>query len=277
MRSAQKLAAGFLRTDAISLDVSSVTDLDEHVAAHDLVISLIPYIYHAAVIKSAIKSKTQVVTTSYVSPTIKELEDAAKEAGITVLNEVGLDPGVDHLYAIKMIDEVHAKGGKIREFYSYCGGLPAPDCADNPLGFKFSWSPRGAFLSQRNSATFLQNGQVIEITSDDLMATSKPYHVMKGYDFVAYPNRNSVPFREFYNIPEAHTVIRGSLRYAGNPAFVQALANLGWLEQGKKDWLKDGMTWAEIQQKAIGASSTDERCATTFSVLWDLSNVIIVL
>lgn len=261
--SAQKLAAGFPRTHAISLDVSSTTDLDKQVGAHDLVISLIPYLYHAAVIKSAIRSRTQVVTTSYVSPAIKELEAAVKEAGITVLNEVGVDPGVDHLYAIKKIDEVHAKGGKIREFYSYCGGLPAPDCTDNPLGFKFSWSPRGALLSQRNSATFLQNGEVIEISSDDLMATSKPYYVMKGYDFVAYPNRNSVPFREFYNIPEAHTVIRGSLRYDGNPGFIQALANLGWLEQDKKDWLKDDMTWAEIQQKAIGASSTDERYDTS--------------
>lgn len=153
--------------------------------------------------------------------------------------------------------------GKSESFHSYCGGLPAPDCTDNPLGFKFSWSPRGALLSQRNSATFLQNGEVIEISSDDLMATSKPYYVMEGYDFVAYPNRNSVPFCEFYNIPEAHTVIRGSLRYEGNPGFIQALANLGWLEQDKKDWLKNDMTWAEMQQKAIGASSTDERYDTS--------------
>ena len=79
------------------------------------------------------------------------------------------------------------------------------------------------------------------------MAISKPYYVMKGYDFVANPNRNSGPFRELYDIPEAHTVIRGSLRHEGNPAFVQALVNLGWLEQDKKEWLKDGMTWAEIQ------------------------------
>jgi saccharopine dehydrogenase-like NADP-dependent oxidoreductase len=264
LSTAQKLAAGFPRTSAISLDASSTAGLEKQVAAHDLVISLIPYIYHAAVIKAAIKGNTQVVTTSYVSPAIMELDAAAKKAGITVLNEVGVDPGVDHLYAIKKIDEVHAKGGKVLEFYSYCGGLPAPECADNPLGFKFSWSPRGALLSQRNSATFLLNNEVVEISSKDLMATSKPYHVMDGYDFVAYPNRNSVPFREFYNIPEAHTVLRGSLRYKGNPAFVQALADLGWLEQDKKDWLKDGMTWAKIQQKAIAALDTDERYATAF-------------
>ena len=170
-----------------------------------------------------------------------------------------VDPGVDHCYAVKKIDEVHDQGGKVLEFYSYCGGLPAPDCADNPLGFKFSWSPRGALLSQRNSARFLKDGKVVEISSNDLMSKAEPYHVMDGYDFVAYPNRDSVPFREFYKIPEAHTVIRGSLRHKGNPAFVQALADLGWLEQDRKDWLKQGMTWAKIQQQLLGTLATDEK------------------
>lgn len=90
------------------------------------------------------------------------------------------------------------------------------------------------------------------------MATAAPYYVMDGYDFVAYPNRNSVPFREFYGIPEAKTVLRGSLGYKGNPAFVQALAELGWLEQDEKGWLQDRMSWAEVMQKAIGVSSADE-------------------
>lgn len=109
------------------------------------------------------------------------------------------------------------------------------------------------------------------------MATSKPYYVMDGYDFVAYPNRNSVPFQKFYKIPEAHTVLRGSLRYKGNPAFIQALANLGWLDQDEKDWLKEGMTWAEIQQKAIGASSVDERHDVSSFVTQDITDVTIVL
>jgi saccharopine dehydrogenase (NADP+, L-glutamate forming) len=206
-------------------------------------------VYHPAVIRAAIKGNTQVVTTSYVSDAIRELDNAAKAAGITVLNEVGVDPGVDHLYAVKKIDEVHARGGKVLEFYSYCGGLPAPECTNNPLGFKFSWSPCGALLSQRNSARFLKDGKVVEIPAEDLMATVAPYHVMEGYDFVAYPNRDSVPFRDFYRIPEAHTVVRGSLRYKGNPAFVQALASLGWLEQGQKEWLKG--------RHDLGADSAD--------------------
>ncbi len=261
MATAKKLSSKFPRTHALSLDVSSAADLDKHVSTHDVVISLVPYIYHVGVIKSALKSKTQVVTSSYVSEAIRALDAEAKEAGITVLNEVGLDPGIDHLYAINKINEVHAKGGKVLKFYSYCGGLPAPKFSDNPLRFKFSWSPRGALLSQRNSTRFLQNGEIVDIPPTELMAKAKPYHVMDGYDFVAYPNRDSVPFREFYGIPEAHTVIRGSLRYDGNPSFVQALADLGWLEQDKKNWLRDGMTWAEIQQHALGASAKDEKYA----------------
>lgn len=99
----------------------------------------------------------------------------------------------------------------------------------------------------------------MEIPAQELMATAGPYYVMDGYDFVAYPNRNAVPFREFYSIPEAHTVIRGSLRYEGNPAFVKALIDLGWLDTTEKDWLKGGITWAEIWQKMIQSENLDER------------------
>ena len=105
--------------------------LDAAVAEHDLVISLIPYTYHAQVIKSAIRNRKHVVTTSYVSDAMRALDEDAKKAGIVVLNEVGLDPGIDHLYAVKTFDDVHKAGGKITGFLSYCGGLPAPESADN--------------------------------------------------------------------------------------------------------------------------------------------------
>jgi saccharopine dehydrogenase (NADP+, L-glutamate forming) len=104
----------------------------------------------------------------------------------------------------------------------------------------------------------LQDGKVVEIANRDLMGRATPYHVMDGYSFVAYPNRNSLPFQEFYGIPEAHTVIRGSLRYDGNPLLVKALIDLGWLDSARKDWLAGSVTWAEIQQKATGAASSAE-------------------
>ncbi|CCM05225.1 uncharacterized protein FIBRA_07435 [Fibroporia radiculosa] len=258
LTTAQTLASELPHTTAVAIDATSQADLDKAVAEHDLVISLIPYTHHASVIKAAIKGKTHVVTTSYVSPAMRELDEEAKKAGIIVMNEIGLDPGIDHLYAIKTIDEVHAKGGKIKQFLSYCGGLPAPECSGNPLGYKFSWSARGALLALLNSAAYISQGQQLDISGKDLMGVAKPYFISPAFAFVAYPNRNSVPFREFYNIPEAETVVRGTLRYQGFPEFVKALVQLGWLDPEKKDWLKDGLTWAEVMQKAIGASDSSE-------------------
>ncbi|KIK13013.1 hypothetical protein PISMIDRAFT_18292 [Pisolithus microcarpus 441] len=259
LSSAAALADGLPNAAAISLDVNSTEALDAQVAVHDLVISLIPYTYHAAVIKSAIKGKTHVVTTSYVSPAMRELDEETKRAGIVVMNEIGLDPGIDHLYAVKTISEVHEKGGKIKQFLSYCGGLPAPECSGNPLGYKFSWSSRGVLLALLNSASYLSEGKQVDITGSDLMGYAKPYFISPAFAFVAYPNRNSVPFREFYNIPEAETIVRGTLRYQGFPEFIKALVDLGWLDATEKEWLTENLTWAEVTQRAIGANDTSER------------------
>ncbi|KAH7925983.1 hypothetical protein BV22DRAFT_1010079 [Leucogyrophana mollusca] len=256
--SAQSLADGLENSMAISLDVNSTVDLEAQVAAHDIVISLIPYTYHATVIKAAIKAKTNVITTSYVSPAMRELEEEVKKAGIVVLNEVGVDPGIDHLYAIKTIDEVHAKGGKIKHFLSHCGGLPAPECSGNPLGLKFSWSARGVIQTLLNPASYLSDGQQIDIPGNDLMDHAKPYFISPAFAFVAYPNRNSVPFKEWYNIPEAETVVRCNLRYQGFPEFIKALRAAGWLDTSEKEWLQEGLTWAQVTQKAIGAGDSSE-------------------
>lgn len=232
--------------DCISLDVNDAQALEKAVGEHDLVISLIPYTFHAQVIKAAIKTKTHVVTTSYVSPVMRELEAEAKKAGITVLNEVGLDPGIDHLYAVKTIDEVHRAGGKIKGFLSYCGGLPAPESADNPLGYKFSWSSRGVLLALLNSAKFYSNGKLETVDGSELMKFAKSYYITPPFAFVAYPNRDSTPFREFYEIPEAETVIRGTLRYQGFPEFIKTLVQIGFLNAEDKDYLKPGVkgiTW----------------------------------
>ena len=256
--SAKKLCSDIRNTRPISLDVNDDAALDAEVDRSDLVISLIPYTFHATVIKSAIRKKKNVVTTSYVSDVMKELEPQVKEAGITVLNEIGLDPGIDHLWAVKTISEVHEAGGKINGFLSYCGGLPAPEASDNPLGYKFSWSSRGVLLALRNAAKFYQDGHVKEIAGPELMASAKPYYIYPGFAFVAYPNRDSTPYRERYSIPEAQTVIRGTLRYQGFPEFVKVLVDIGFLSEDKQDFLNEEISWAEATHKIIGATSKKE-------------------
>jgi alpha-aminoadipic semialdehyde synthase len=100
------------------------------------------------------------VTASYCSPQLNELNEAAKEAGVTIVNEVGLDPGIDHLLAQECFDEIKSHGGRVESFVSYCGGIPAPECSDNPLRYKFSWSPRGVLLNALNSAKYLRANEV---------------------------------------------------------------------------------------------------------------------
>ncbi|KAH6626180.1 Saccharopine dehydrogenase [Chaetomium sp. MPI-SDFR-AT-0129] len=255
LASAQQLSEGVKNAHPISLDVTDDKALDAEVAKHDLVISLIPYTFHAVVIKSAIRNKKHVVTTSYVSPAMLELDAEAKAAGITVMNEIGLDPGIDHLYAIKTIDEVHQAGGKILGFVSYCGGLPAPEDSDNPLGYKFSWSSRGVLLALRNAGKWWQDGSVVEVAGKDLMNTAKPYFIYPGFAFVAYPNRDSTPYKERYAIPEAQTIVRGTLRYQGFPQFIKVLVDIGFLEDTPLDVLSKPVPWKEATKAVIGASS----------------------
>lgn len=282
LESAKSLCKDVKGTKPISLDVEDSEALDAEVGKVDgdsqllstelivkkilVAISLIPYTYHALVIKSAIRKKVNVVTTSYISPSMQELEKEIDEAGITVMNEIGLDPGIDHLYAIKTIDEVHKSGGKIKSFLSYCGGLPAPEASDNPLGYKFSWSARGMLLALGNTAKFYQSGSVKEIPGRELMASAKPYSTgFTGFAFVAYPNRDSTPFREKYSIPEAQTITRGTLRYEGFPEFIRVLVDMGFLSQDTHDFLKPASTplpWKEATAKILRSSSSSEQDLT---------------
>jgi len=269
LESAKKLSEGVKNAKPISLDVTNEKALDAEVAKNDLVISLIPYTFHATVIKSAIRNKKNVVTTSYVSPAMLELEDEAKKAGITVMNEIGLDPGIDHLYAVKTIEEVHKAGGKILSFLSYCGGLPAPEASDNPLGYKFSWSSRGVLLALRNSAKYFKDGKTVDIPGKELMGTAKPYFIYPGYAFVAYPNRDSTGYKERYNIPEAQTIIRGTLRYQGFPEFVRVLVDMGFLSDEEQSYLKEPISWKEATQKILGATSSTEQ-----DLKWGISSKV---
>ncbi|KAI9171637.1 Saccharopine dehydrogenase [NADP(+), L-glutamate-forming] [Paramyrothecium foliicola] len=256
LAAAQKLAGSFSNTKAVSLDVNDAAALENAVAQHDLTVSLIPYTFHVPVIKAAIKAKKDVVTTSYVSPAMQELHDEAKAAGITVMNEIGLDPGIDHLYAVDVIDRVHKAGGKIRVFRSFCGGLPAPE------RYKFSWSSRGVLLALKNNAKYIEDGGVVDINGVELMNTAKPYYTgFVGFNFVAYGNRDSTGYaeRDSYNIPEARTIVRGTLRYASFPEFIKVLVDMGFLREDEQPFFKESIAWKEATKQLLGASSSSEQ------------------
>jgi spermidine synthase len=115
-------------------------------------------------------------------------------------------------------------------------------------------------LALLNTASYISGGKQLDIPGSELMGVAKSYFVSPAYAFVAYPNRNSVPYREWYEIPEADTIVRGTLRYQGFPEFIKVLVDLGWLDATVKEWLTADLTWAEVTQKAIGSSSASEMC-----------------
>jgi saccharopine dehydrogenase (NADP+, L-glutamate forming)/spermidine synthase len=227
----ERMVAGHPNGNATPFDITKDTNLKDLVKDHDLVVSLLPYTHHAEVAKAAIEAGKHMATTSYVSDAMKELDRPARDAGVLLINEMGLDPGIDHMEAQRVIDDVHSKGGMVEEFISYCGGLPAPEANTNPWGYKFSWSPKGVVLASKNNARFRRNGEEVEIPGRKLFASYEHIEVHGLGTFEGYPNRDSVPYAEIYGIPDARTVLRGTLRNSGWCDTWKGLHDIGILEE----------------------------------------------
>ena len=242
---AEKLVDRHPRGVAESLNVTDEAALEAHVKKADLVISLVPYAHHVTVAKLCIKHKKQMVTTSYVSAPMKELDAAAKQAGITILNEIGLDPGIDHMSAMKIIHDVKSQGGKVTSFRSYCGGLPAPEANTNPFGYKFSWSPTGVILAGKNSAAYLQEGKHVNVDGPDLFGHYFMLEVEGAGTFEAYPNRNSLGYVELYGLEGIKTMYRGTLRNKGWCDTWKTMVDAGLLDQTERPDLK-GTTYKQF-------------------------------
>jgi saccharopine dehydrogenase (NADP+, L-glutamate forming) len=254
---AEKLLEGLSRGKAMPLLVDNEAELSRLVAGHDLSISLLPYTYHPVVAKLGIQHRKQVVTTSYVSEAMQALDGPAKEAGILILNEVGLDPGIDHMSAMRVIHGVQRKGGRVVSFSSYCGGLPAPEANTNPWGYKFSWSPRGVVMAGRNSGRFLKNGEVVDIPGPDLFAHYETATVPGLGDFEGYTNRDCLGYVEIYGLKGARNMFRGTLRYPGWCDTWKALSAIGYLSDDARDDLQ-GRTYADLMRSLAGAGAGDD-------------------
>ena len=157
---ADEMIAGHPNGRSIAWTVEQETELDGMIADHDLTVSLLPYLYHVMVAKKCIRLKKNMLTTSYVKPEMRALDAEAKAAGIIILNELGLDPGIDHMSAMRIIDHVHGKGGRVEEFYSFCGALVAPEVEENPFHYKFTWAPKGVVMAGNNDGNSFLGGLI---------------------------------------------------------------------------------------------------------------------
>lgn len=230
---ARKLLAatgGGERARAVGLDAGDPEALEPAVAAADAVVSLLPADLHPAVARHCLEHRVPLVTTSYVSDAMRALDGEARRRGVMLLNECGLDPGIDHMMAVDVIRRVERNGGRVSSFVSYCGGLPGPDTPKNPLGYKLSWSPRGVLVAARSPVRFLRDGEIVEHPNPYLPGGPERIDVPGVGQLEGYPNRDSLPYRGLYGLQEVRDLFRGTLRYPGWCETMEALLRLGLLE-----------------------------------------------
>lgn len=228
---ARELVAGHENGKAVYLDVDDTGMVVDLIQTNDIVISLLPWTLHEKIALLCLEHNKHFVTASYTADWMYELDEQVKAKGLVFLNEIGVDPGIDHMSAMKVIDEVKAEGGKVLHFYSNTGGLPAPEDNNNPFGYKFSWSPKGVLLASRNSARWLEDGQIVEIPGEELFSNYLYENVEPIGRLEVYPNRDSVPYKDLYGLDEALTVKRGTYRYPGWCDTIKKMIELGLLSE----------------------------------------------
>jgi len=250
---AESLINGHPRGAARILQVEDTTKLKETISRSDIVVSLLPYVYHPAVAELCIALQKPMVTASYIGDAMKNLHEKAKKAGILLLNEIGLDPGIDHMSAMRIIHRVRKRDGRVVRFFSYCGGLPAPEANTNPFGYKFSWSPKGVVLAGTHSGRYLKNGKIVDVAGKDLFSHCWNIEIEGVGTLQAYPNRNSLPYIDLYGLKGISSMYRGTLRYPGWCETWKKIADMGLLNSEVKNDL-EGLTFREFTAKAIHAN-----------------------
>lgn len=211
---------------AVQLDIFDVKKRKALIQQADFVISMLPASMHPEIAEDCVALGKSMATASYVSDAMRSLDKIAREKNLVLFNELGLDPGIDHASAMKIIDDIHSKGGKIITFHSYCGGLVAPESNDNPWGYKISWSPRNVVMAGNGTAEYLANGKIKMLPYQRLFDQAQQIQVGQ-YTLDTYPNRNSIQYIQAYRIPEVQNILRGTLRYAGFCKAWNIIVNLG--------------------------------------------------
>ncbi|OJA21128.1 hypothetical protein AZE42_04358 [Rhizopogon vesiculosus] len=255
----EALTRKYSNAKAACLDVQDVEEMARLIRDADVVISLLPVPFHPAVAELCIQHRKHLVTASYISPAMRALHErsvntpsfpitcadiihfiyrssyilTAQSADVLLLNEIGLDPGIDHCSALSLLAQLKRDNKRVVSFTSFCGGLPAPDCADVPLGYKFSWSPRGVLNAALNGARFKLDGKEMEIAGENLLSEYFPdVPISNVLKLEGLANRDSLPYAETYGLGELEslqTVLRGTLRYPGFSDLMHAFKVIGLL------------------------------------------------
>jgi saccharopine dehydrogenase-like NADP-dependent oxidoreductase len=265
--------ASFLTPKRFELEHES--DAEVLFRNHDVIISLMPAFLQPKVATYCLKYRKHLFTASYCTPEIKSMDGRAKAYNLLFMNELGLDPGLDHLSAMKMIDKIHAEGGKIHTFYSYAGALISPESDNNPWHYKFTWNPRNVVLAgQGVPVKYLENGKYRYIPYHHIFKQLTKIHIEGFGEFEGYANRDSMIYKDIYKLEQIKTLLRGTLRRQGFASGWDILVELGLtnndfiIENANKMTYKDlvesflmpdnQLTIQERVKKHVGKNISDE-------------------
>ena len=252
---AKQKTVGYPKARAIKLDSNNEIQRKSEIEKSDIVISMLPAFMHYSVASDCILYKKHLVTASYVSKEILSLDAAAKKANVLLLNEMGLDPGIDHMSAMQIIDRIKKTGEEIISFKSYCGGLVAPESNDNPWGYKFSWNPRNVILAGQGTAKFIERGKYKYIPYNRLFKLAEIVKVEGHGKFDAYANRDSLSYRKPYRLQNIPTMLRGTLRMPGYCRAWDAFVKLGLTDDSYIVEQSDSLTYNQLLEAFLPPSN----------------------
>lgn len=251
---AQQKVQGHTNGRAIWLDASKPTDRKDIINRHDVIVSLLPPQMHLDVAQDCIVLGKHMVTASYVSKQVFRLGDEARQRALVFMNELGLDPGIDHMSAMQRIHQIKAKGGKITAFYSYTGGLVAPESDNNPWHYKFSWNPRNVVLAGQGTAQFLEDNKLKYIPYRRLFRQFRLVDIPNMGQFEVYANRDSLLYRDAYGLQDIKTLFRGTIRHRGFCEAWNALVRIGLTDATFPIVDSDQLTYHDLMEAFLGIS-----------------------
>ncbi len=253
----------FPAISAISFDIHNQAQRESEVAKADLVISMLPAFMHIHVAKECLAQGKHLITASYVSKEIQELHQQAKDKGLTFLMECGLDPGIDHMSAMKVIDELKEQGAKLTSFKSYTGGLIAPESDTNLWHYKITWNPRNVVLAGQGTARYIEEGKNKYIPYHQLFSRTDTIEVGDVGLFEGYANRDSLSYRQIYGLEEIPTLLRGTLRRPGYCSAWNLVVQLGLTDDSYRIENAEDLTYLEFTESFLpaGKGSVEKRLA----------------
>ncbi|MDC6364201.1 MULTISPECIES: saccharopine dehydrogenase family protein [Flavobacteriaceae] len=244
--------------EVITLDIFNEEERKKAVSLASIVISMLPANLHIKIAEDCIQYKKHLVTASYVSKEMEALNEEVKKNGLIFMNEIGLDPGIDHMSAMEVIDRIRSKGGKMLLFESFTGGLVAPESDSNLWNYKFTWNPRNVVLAgQGGTAKFIQEGTYKYIPYQKLFRRTEFLDVEGHGKFEAYANRDSLKYREAYGLQDALTLFRGTMRRVGFSKAWQMFVILGMTDDSYTIENSEGMSYREFVNLFLPYSPTD--------------------